>query len=274
MVRGRRSSESEYIAPDDSEEVWGYTSKWRDYQLTVLKLEVVDGILDDITDGGEVELSEELTENILLPSLFISSKQVPSHLTKPQRKFYKRVIQVSESSDEPPVDGVVSKLLEASDFDCDGLMFRPRPHLEIEWKGKGISSEPDFGIYSDKFGGDEILEYMMVVEDKRSGVKLWQPERQLCGEMLVASCRRSVVAIKDQEMFGMIVRGNVFRFYRVIFPKSYLVQILEDRIPMENVKIIRYPPSDENAFSLTDPGDRLKIVNILSSIRERIKEHI
>jgi hypothetical protein len=274
MVKRRRSSESEYIAPDDSKEVWGCTSKWRDYQLTVLKLKVVDGTLGDITCGGKVELGEGLEGRILLPSLIIDGKSPPPYLTDSQKNFYRRVVQVSESKDEPPVDMVIFELLDASKFESDKLHFRPRPHLEIEWRNKRISSEPDFGIYSDESRKDDILEYMMVVEAKRFKVNSLQPERQLCGEMLVASCERSISVMDDQEIFGMVVRGNLIRFYKTTFTKNYLIRILENGVPDEDIRIMRYPPSNEKQLSLINPEDRLEIANILSSIRERIMEQI
>ena len=265
----RHSSGSEYIPPDDSNEVWECTSKWREYQMEVLKINLVDGKRSDFIIG-EPSINDGLIENVLLSSVVINDRNPPTYLTKAQKIFYRRVVQVTESKDEPPVDLVISELLEASDFESNELHFRPRPHLEMEWKGKCISSEPDFGVYSDESRESEILEYMMVVEAKRAKATSLQPERQLCGEMLVASYGRFLLAMGDQEVFGMIVHGNLIRFYKATFSKEYLIQISEDKIPNESVKVTRYPPRNCKPLSLINPVNREEIIMILPSIRERI----
>jgi hypothetical protein len=58
----------------------------------------------------------------------------------------------------------------------------------MEWQGYEVSSEADYGVYSERSRSLPNVEYFVVVEDKR---RLYGGgECQLCGEMLVAALDR------------------------------------------------------------------------------------
>lgn len=255
---------------DDSEDIWKSTSKWREYQVSTLKIRIVDGDVVRQSELDSMTISDEVRSTILLPSITIDNRHPPSELTKRQKKFYNRVIQISDSSDEPPVDLVVIDLLDSTDFESDDIHFRLYPHIEMIWKDHNISSEPDFGIYSDMPRG-HWREYMMVVENKRLlSRSIPQAERQLRGEMLVAVCDRASYVKVDQEIYGMTVIGLSVRFYRAIFPEKYLREILGGDVPSSYVDVIRYPSDRSPPFSISRPGDRENIAKMLCCIRNRI----
>ena len=52
--------------------------------------------------------------------------------------------------DEPPVDSIAHDLLTFTGFETRKLHFRPKPHIEMEWRGHEISSEADYGVYSER----------------------------------------------------------------------------------------------------------------------------
>jgi hypothetical protein len=267
MAKRKRNSEGEYIPPDDSKEVWKSTSKWREYQMEILKLRVIEGSLREIVNEI-LSIQDGSLENILLPQVTVSNGEAPPALPEFQERFYNKIAQVLDFSDEPPTDLIISELLDSLHFCQNNLRFRPRPHLEIEWKNRGISSEADFGIYS-KVNG--MAEYMMVVEAKRRAAR---PERQLCGEMLVASYNRFSRTAKDQEVFGMMVMGSEVRFYKATFSEKYLTSLSRDKSPEEQIDVLSYPFRSHRPLSLTTYEGRREIAVILLSIRKNIIEII
>jgi len=271
-----KSSGDEYIPVEDSEEVWKQTSKWRQYQLVALEIEYTNSSMSTVVDNmniWDVALPED-TERILLPNVHIRSG-VDVALNKFQQKFYNRVIQLYDFADEPPVDSVVKDLLDYTDYESNILHFRPKPKMKMEWKGKMISSESDYGVYSDRSRGQNPAEYLLVVEDKRPGLGgVLQPERQLAGEMLIAAYNRSGIRVINQEVFGLILKGDKVRFYRCFFSQSYMRSIINDEKPKEKTRIHRYPPDDKEPLSISHPEQREILIRILCCIREYIEKTI
>jgi len=145
--------------------------------------------------------------------------------------------------------------------------------MEMTWKSHDVSSEPDYGVYSDRSRGQNPSEYLLLVEDKRPGYGgALRSERQLSGDMLLAAYNRAELRLKDQEVFGIIMRGDKIRFYRCTFSENYLKAIVNDEWPKEEAEILRYPPNNEDPFSVSHPQQRETIIRILCSIREHLEE--
>lgn len=269
------SSGDEYIPTEDSEEVWKQTYKWRQLQITTLRIRYVNSSMKDIVYMNDIHnvIFPEDTERILLPNVHIRSGPINVMLSKAQRKFYNRVVQLYDFADEAPVDSVAKDLLDYTDYESVKLHFRPKPKMKMTWKLHNVSSESDYGVYSDRSRGQNPSEYLLLVEDKRPGLGgVLQPERQLSGEMLLAAYNRAGLQMKDQEVFGIIIKGDRVRFYRCIFSENYLRSIANDERPKEEAEIFRYPPDNEEPFSISHPQQRETIVRILCVIREHLEK--
>ena len=269
--------ENEYISTEDSEEVWKHTSKWRQFQIITLKLKYVNSSIKDIIGINDIQniIFPEDVERILLSNVFIGSESANISLNKTQRKFYNRVIQIHNFVDEPPVDSVARDLLDCTDYESMKLHFRPKPKMRMTWRLHNISSESDYGVFSGMLKGQNRPEYLLLVEDKCPGYGgALRSERQLSGEMLLAAYNRAELSLKDQEVFGIIMKGDGIRFYRCIFSEDYLRDIFNDKWPQEEVEIFRYPPDNERSFSISHPQQRETIIRILCAIREHLEEVI
>jgi len=89
--------------------------------------------------------------------------------------------------------------------------------------------------------------------------------------MLLAAYNRAELCMKDQEVFGIIIKGDRIRFYRCTFSENYLRDIANDELPREGAEIFRYPPDNEEPFSISHPQQRETIVRILCAIREHLE---
>ncbi|KXN69585.1 hypothetical protein CONCODRAFT_8005 [Conidiobolus coronatus NRRL 28638] len=88
------------------------------------------------------------------------------------------------------------------------MHFRAKPHLGYTWENYNISSEPDYGVYSDRSRGGVNNAYFLVIEDKRPNGLLVNAEHQLAGEMFIAACNRADIKLANQETYGIITRGE------------------------------------------------------------------
>jgi len=154
---------------EDSEEIWKYTSKWRQFQITTLKIKYINSSIKGIVGMDDIQnvIFPEDTERILLSDIYIRSGPVNVVLSKIQRKFYNRVVQLYDFSDEPPIDSIAKDLLDYTDYEGMKLHFKPKPKMRMTWKSRDVSSESDYGVYSDRSRGQNPSEYLLLVEDKR-----------------------------------------------------------------------------------------------------------
>lgn len=275
-IESGSDSDDGYMLPNDSEEVWKHTSRWTEFQVESLKLEVVNTDLTGIIGNVGIE-SVEITDTIknifLLPAVNISFNKTPPEMNRDQIIFYNRVVQIFEFRDEPPTDSIIRYILDYAGFESKTLHFRAKPTTKMKWKSHKISSVPDLAVYPDRSRGGTIIQYLMVVEAKRKNISsALQPERQLCGEMLVSAYNRASLQMVDQAIYGIIVTGHQIRFYRSNFNTDYLRSITRNLNPDLPVKIYRYPSDTERALIITDPDDRKKIAAIVCKIRELIEE--
>jgi|ERR1700733_10056174 len=269
------TSKNEYVFTEDSENIWKHTSRWRQFQITSLKIKCVNSSIKDIIGTNDIQnvTFPEDVERILLLNIHISPDHTNVVLNKAQRKFYNRVIQIHNFADEPPVDSVARDLLDCTDYESVKLHFRPKPKMRMIWKSHNVSSEPDYGVFSGKSKGQNPSEYLLLVEDKCPGLHgFFQLERQLSGEMLLAAYNRAQLRLRDQEVFGITMKGDKVRFYRSIFSESYLRSISSDEWPKEEVEIFRYPCDTERGLSISHPQQREMIIRILCIIREHLEE--
>jgi len=268
-------SGDEYISTEDSEEIWKHTSRWRQFQITSLKIKCVNSSIKDIVGTNDIQnvIFPEDVERILLSNIYIGSESMNITLSKVQRKFYNRVVQIHGFADEPPVDSVARDLLDYTDYESIKLHFRSKPKMRMTWKSHDVSSEPDYGVYSGISRGQDQPEYLLLVEDKCPGSgSFFQLERQLSGEMLLAAYNRAELGLKDQEVFGITMKGDRIRFYRCTFSENYLRNISNDEWPKEEAEIFRYPSDNERGFSVSHPQQRETIIRILCTIREHLEE--
>jgi hypothetical protein len=259
------SSSDEYKPIGDTEDIWKQTSKWRPVQLEILKIEVKDGMVVDTTNLDNTPLYVE-AERILLSNVDIGTGFV--ELPDSQIPFYNRLTQLSMFRDEPPVDSIAHDLLTFTGFETRKLHFRPKPHIEMEWRGHEISSEADYGVYSERSRITPNVEYLVIVEDKPEKSKLYSSgECQLSGEMLVAAIDRYQNIKKDHIVYGMILRGSFVRLYKCVFRNEYLSTLTKDKYPASYTTIHRYPSESQLPLSLNDKIERKTIVQLLSKIR-------
>jgi len=244
---------SSIISSQHSENVWSQTSTWTSIQLATLKLIYCDGGLNDIVtaDLRSTNLPVD-AERVLLPG----QNLVPGlAIESIGRKFYNRTLQLLQFPDEPPVDSVARDLLDAADMEGNVVHFRPKPHMNDEWKGHNIASVPDYGIYIAPY---ESL--MIIVEDKGA-------EHQLAGEMFVTARSSARYVLSDKNIYGMTLRGTSIRFYKAVFSMAYL----QAPGTHQSVTIWRYPPQTQEPLDIRHPTDRDQVVRILCRIREQIE---
>lgn len=267
-------SDDDYEDSNDSYKVWKNTSKWRPFQLEILKIDFQPGKLEDITDGidiNDIILNEDI-DRILLPGINITNND-NINISKKQLPFYNRLKQIMRFPDEPPVDSVAYDLLTWTEFEDINIHFRPQPMLKMKWRDYDISSNADFGVYSDRSIDQIPVEYLMIVEDKRLRASIYQNgECQLGGEMLLAAYNRFENIQKDHIVYGIILKGNLIRFYKVIFSKLYLQELRKSKIPNIKITPLTYPPQTERALSLNIPDQREKIVRILCILKQKTEE--
>ena len=269
-------SEDEYTPAEDSEEIWKHTSKWRQFQITSLKIKCVNSSIKDIVEVNDIQniIFPKDVERILLSNIHIESEPANIALNNAQRKFYNRVIQIQNFTNDSPVDSVARDLLDCTDYESMKLHFRPKPKMRMTWKSHNVSSEPDYGVFYGTPREQYQPKYLLLVGNKRPGYgSPLQSERQLLGEMLLAAYNRTESSLEDQEVFGIVMKGDDrIRFYKCVFSENYLRDIANDRYPKEEVEIFRYPPDNEKAFSVSHPQQRETIIRILCAIREHLEE--
>ncbi|KAK9736888.1 hypothetical protein K7432_018499 [Basidiobolus ranarum] len=264
------SSNGKYLPPDNKNDIWKHTSKWRPRQLEELKISVEDGNVVDPPQLSSIDMGPDV-DRILLPGINVLSTDVK--ISQSQRPFFNRLNQLRYFPDEPPVDSVAYDLLTYSGFESEILHFRPRPHLELSWNDKEISSEADFGVYSGNFTDFLNAKYFVVVENKAEKRNVYQGgECQLCGEMLLAATTRFTNIKRDHTVYGMILRGLSVRFYKATFSKDYLSNLEKETILKKSITIQRFPSETTQALFLSDTDDREHIIRILCSIRKNVEE--
>jgi len=262
------SSDEEYKPTGDIESIWNQTSKWRPIQLEILKVKFANGNVVNIEDLSSVQLDPDV-DRILLTGIDI---RTTTSVPKMQRAFFNRLVQLSTFSDEPPVDSVAHDLLTYTGYEDEVLHFRPKPHLEMVWQGHDITSEADYGVYSERSRGTTSTEYLVVVEDKPEKRRSYQGgECQLYGEMFLAGFNRYLQRKQDQIVYGMILRGPFVRLYKTVFEKRYFENIEHDKIPSVKISPKRFPPDTDFPLSLNDAEQREKIVRLLSVIRKEVE---
>lgn len=170
------------------------------------------------------------------------------------------------------MDSVAYDLLTYSGFESELLHFRPRPRLELLWNDKEISSDADFGVYSDNPKEFVTAKYFVVVGDKADKRKVYKGgECQLCGEMLLAATNRFSNVKRDHTVYGMIVKGLSVRFYKATYSKKYLSNLEQETSLKQTVIVKRYPSETIPALSLSDTDEREEIIRMLCSIRTNIE---
>ena len=265
----RDKQDTEFKRSGDEQSVWRSTSRWRVIQMEILKANFVN--IDEMFNAAQplsyspflewIELRN--VDNILRP---------PDDLASNQRPFLNRLVQLQRFTDEPPVDQVARDLLTFSGFESELLHFRSRPHLEIEWRSYKISSEADFGVYSDRPGFGPYAEYVVVVENKpEAGPSLTKSECQLFGEMFVAAMVRHQMAKMNVQMYGILLSGPYVRFYHANFSDVYLRDIESERSPSISVTVERYPSDTVRGLSLIVKQERLEVVRTLLMIRHLVE---
>jgi len=262
-----------YKHPGDVKSVWKHTSKWRYVQIEILRARYIN--VDNIVEAEELDTVElsPLADTIML-STVEDVQNPPSDLTLPQRIFRNHLRQISTTfRDKPPVGLVANDLLTFSGYEDDVLHFRPKPHLERFLNGFMVSSEPDYGVYSECSRAGRYAEYFVVVEDKaRMGSTSIKNECQLYGEMLIAAMYRyGNVRMQKIVVYGLVLRGLRMRFYEASFDAGYLESLINEEKPKEDVLIKRYPPDTERELSLLVRDQRLKAIKVMSAIRTRVK---
>ena len=269
------SHDEEYRPPGDSADIWGQTSKWRQVQLDILKLCISDGSESDIAGTNDIfsiELYADSTR-LLLPCDNVRDNS--TNLSREQKIFFQRLLQLTIFDDEPPVDAVASDLLTYSGFESDNIHFRPRPRLRFTCLSHHVTSIPDYGVFIDGYIGPPANEYLVVVEDKApSGYERQYRECQLCGEMLASAINRYSDRHSDKLMFGVIISGLEIRFYKTIFHKNYLESVVTDRLPAVKSIITRFPSANDFPLSLNTRNTRERIVRILHAIRLQLEQII
>jgi hypothetical protein len=269
------SHDEDYKPPGDSADIWGQTSRWRQVQLDILKLYIGDGNECDIvgtTDIFSIELYADSTR-LLLPCDNVRDNI--TNLSREQKIFFNRLLQLTIFDDEPPVDAVASDLLTYSGFESDNIHFRPRPRLRFTCLSHHVTSIPDYGVFIDRSVGPPANEYLVVVEDKAPGdYERQYRECQLCGEMLASAINRYSDRHSDKLMFGVIISGLEIRFYKVIFSRSYLESVVTDRVPPVRSIITRFPSANEFPLSLNKKHTRERIVRMLHAIRIQLEQII
>jgi hypothetical protein len=271
------SQDEDYRPPGDSSDVWEQTSKWRPVQLEMLKLQLIDGNENDIVgtiDMLGVQLYED-APRLLLPCDDVRNSSSVQHISREQRTFFNRLLQLTIFNDEPPVDAVTSDLLTYSGFESENIHFRPRPRLRFTCLLHNVTSIPDYGVFIDRPSGPPAYEYLVVVENKApSTCDTQYKECQLCGEMLASAISRYGERRSDKLMFGALVSGLEVRFYKTTFSRSYLDSIFTDRAPYNFSEVARFPSAEEYALSLNKRDTREKIVRILHAIRLQLEQVI
>lgn len=268
------SQDEEYKYPGNSKDIWEYTSKWKPIQLELLKIQVTDGNecnIVGVIDINNLELYAD-SQRILLPCDNIKNKESIKSLTREQLIFFNRLLQLTVFDDKPPVDAVTSDLLTYSGFECDTIHFRPRPRLRFTYMSHNITSIPDYGVFIERSNGLPANEYFVVVENKAvSNYDRQYRECQLCGEMLASAINRYNEIHNDKIMFGALVSGLEVRFYKVIFSASYLLSIVNDKVPSGKATIMRFPSANNYPLSLNNKETREKIIRILHAIRIQLE---
>ena len=263
------SSEEDYKPPGNTEKIWNQTSRWRPIQLEILKAEFINGEILNLDNIDTIQLDPDV-ERILLSGIDIKTEK---NISKIHRPFYNRLIQLTTFIDEPPVDSVAHDLLTYTGYEDQILHFRPKPHLEMVWQGYDISSEADYGVYSERSRETSYKEYLVVVEDKPERRKSYQGgECQLYGEMLLAAFNRYTQKKQDQIVYGIIIRGPFIRFYKSNITKEYLKDIERDKTPLTKAISKRFPSDDEYPLSLNITKEREKIIRILHLIRKDVED--
>ncbi|CAO3645530.1 unnamed protein product [Cunninghamella echinulata] len=115
----------------------------------------------------------------------------------------------------------------------------------------------------------------MIVGDKRACAATYQNgECQLAGEMLLAAYNRFENIQKDHIVYGLILKGNLVRFYKVTFSELYLQELRKSKYPTTAIKTLTFPPQTERALSLNIYEQREKIIRILCILKQKTEELI
>lgn len=250
------------------------TYKWNSLQLENFKINFKDAELKDII--GNVNINNIIlnsdVDRILLPGINITIND-NLNVNKKQLPFYNRLKQIIRFPDKPPVFSVIYDLLTWTNFEDINIHFRPQPKLKMRWKNYNISSNADFCVYYDMLNYQTPVEYIMIIEVKIEHTFIYQNgECQLAGEMLLSAYNRFEDIQEDKTVYGIIIKGSLIRFYKVIFPKLYLQEIQKSKNPTISISPLTYPPHSEIELSLNIPNQREKIIRILYILKQNIEE--
>ena len=241
-------------------------------QLDDLMIDIKDGVVVDMQNIQDAPLYVDV-ERIMMIGVNVSASIDTNTIPDAQLPFFNRLIQLTTFRDEPPVDSIAHDLLTFTGYESRKLHFRPRPNIKMQWKNHNIASEADYAVFTERSRTALTQEYMVIVEDKgTSGKSYTSTERQLCGEMLVAAMDRYQSINVDQLVYGVIIKGQLVRFYSCTFSEEYLSRLDEDKRPSELAIVNRYPSSKQMALSLNEHEQRRMIIQILSKIRAHIEE--
>lgn len=259
-------SDEEYKYPDDDDKIWRHTSKWRPFQLHILKANFKDTNLENFINYKDVCLPSK-AQNILLENVDFD-KTININLNEDQKIFINRINQLSIFGDEPPVDLVASDILTACGFEGDKLHFRPKPNLKLRWNNHKITSQADYGVYSDRTLKFINKEYFLVVEDKPENKWNYQGgECQLYGEMLLAAINRYQDQKTSHIIYSMLIKGPLIRFYKAYFNKDYLKEIDIQQIPNIYIDVYRYPEEENTLLNINKHDNRKIILQTLYNIK-------
>ncbi|ORX55004.1 hypothetical protein DM01DRAFT_1345362 [Hesseltinella vesiculosa] len=265
-------SSDEYQDPSDTETVWKQTSKWRQMQLDDLMIDIKDGIVVDMVNIQDAPLYVDV-ERIMMTGVDVSASIDTNTIPDAQLPFFNRLIQLTTFRDEPP--SIAHDLLTFTGYESRKLHFRPRPNIKMQWRNHSIASEADYAVFTERSRTALTQEYMVIVEDNAtSGKSYTSTERQLCGEMLVAAMDRYQSINVDQLVYGVIIKGQMIRYYMCTFSEEYLSRLDEDKRPNECSTVYRYPSSKQMALSLNEHTQRRTIILILSKIRAYLETNV
>ncbi|KAJ3397819.1 hypothetical protein HDU92_002491 [Lobulomyces angularis] len=270
------SNDSEYSSFNNTLEKWKWTSNWTQEQLDILNIEYRDADkLEDIRDINSIEELYSESIELFLPGVNLSDNPFKNKKLTSNQKLFISEVQKStiKFDDELIVDGLISRLLDATYFINDKINFRRQPKIEVKWKDYNIISKADFGVYNNTNVTNRFTEYLMIVEDKKMTLKS-KIEHQLAGELFTSLCGRESYSLKDYTNYGVANRGVYFRFYGSKMTATHYKDISKDKKPLAKLIIYRYPKECDEPLSLVNEKDREQILKIMSSIRQDIETSI
>ncbi|KAJ3392414.1 hypothetical protein HDU92_008473 [Lobulomyces angularis] len=254
-----------YKNPNDTEDIWKDVSKWTKYQCESLSITCFGVSINAIIDINNVSFPEEV-ENILMPDIDIIHGL---NVDKKESKFYNRVLQKDKFNDGSSVDAVIYDLLSNTNYEGSGkIHFVQRPKTITLIGEDEVTSRPDFVVYADR---DQYERYMIIIKNKSCLQSFKELEYQLAGELLAAVSYRADKIMKNHVIYGIIISGNLMRFYKAAFDVRYLSS-LSRNITVSSVDLDRYPSECENPLDIRLYKDREMIIKILCAIKSDIEK--